>query len=94
MEWVVIVLAVGCLLFAAHAVAEYLRRRRALAPKIQRLEETRETLQAEVQASKNELDERRGKLPPLKEELHQLENESRELQQQLQQERARQKPGG
>lgn len=94
MEWVVVVLATGCLLFALHIGVDYLRRRRAIAPKIQRLEAAREELQAKIQASKGELDERRGQLSPLKEELDQLERESQELQQQLQQERTRRKPDG
>lgn len=92
MEWVFILLGVGCLLFAVQVVVDYLRRKRLIAPKIQRLEAVEEKLQAEIQASKGELDERRGELPPIREEVHQLEQESQELQQQLQKEWARRKP--
>jgi chromosome segregation ATPase len=82
MEWVVAILALGCLVFILHMLSDYFKRRQELEPKIRRLEEAREKLQAEIQNSKGALDEQRGQLSPLREELTQLEREALELQQQ------------
>lgn len=92
MEWVVALLAIGCLVFILHMVSDYFKRRQELEPKIRRLEEARGKLQAEIQDSKGALDKQRGQLFPLREELTQLEREARELQQQAPAKKPRQKP--
>lgn len=94
MEWVVAVLALGCLIFILHMVSDYFKRRQEMEPKIQRLEEAKEKLQAEIQNSKGALDEQRGELSPLRQELTQLEQEAREIQQQIPGKRPRKKPAG
>lgn len=93
MEWVVAILALGCLVFILHMVSDYFKRRQELEPKIRRLGEAKEKLQAEIRDSKGTLDEQRGKLFPLREELTQLEQEARQMQQQVPAKRPRQKPG-
>ena len=92
MEWVVALLAIGCLVFILHMVSDYFKRRQELEPKIRRLEEARGKLQAEIQDSKGALDKQRGQFFPLREELTQLEREARELQQQAPVKKPRQKP--
>ena len=82
MEWVVVVLALGCLIFIAHMLSDYLKRKRDLEPKLRRLDEAKEKLQAQIQASKGTLDEQRGQLLPLRDELSQIEQEARAMQQQ------------
>ena len=94
MEWVVAVLALGCLVFILHMVSDFYRRRQEMEPKIRRLEEAKGKLQAEIQNSKGTLDEQRDKLFPLREELTQLEREARQLQQQAPAKKPRQKPAG
>jgi predicted nucleic acid-binding Zn-ribbon protein len=91
MEWVVAALALGCLVFILHMLSDYYKRRQELEPKIRRLEEAKGKLQAEIQNSKGALDEQRGKLFPLREELNQMEREARQLQEQAPAKRPRQK---
>lgn len=92
MEWVVAALALGCLIFILHMVSDYFKRRQEMEPKLKRLEEAKEKLQAQIRNSEGALDEQRGQLHPLREELTQLEREARELQQQVPAKRPRQKP--
>ena len=84
----------GCLIFILHVVSDYFKRRQEMEPKIQRLEEAKEKLQAEIQNSKGARSEQRGELSPLRQELTHLEQESREIQQQIPGKRPRKKPAG
>ena len=45
MEWVLALLAVGCLFFAAQVVIDYYRYKRAIEPRLDRADELREELQ-------------------------------------------------
>ena len=92
MEWVVVVLALGCMIFIAHMLSEYLKRKQELEPKLRRLDEAKEKLQVQIRASKDTLDEQRGQLSPLRDELSQIEQEARNLQQHPSQKKPRQKP--
>lgn len=92
MEWVIAVLGVGCIFFAFQVIIDYIRYRKSIGPRIQRLEMAKEELKAKIEASKAGLDETQVELSPIKEEVDKLEQEYLELQQQIQQERAKQRP--
>jgi TolA-binding protein len=91
MEWVIAALAAGCLFFALQIAMGYVRYKRAINPRIQRLQAASLELRARIEASKADLDEARSQLPPIKEEVHRLEHEYQELQRQMQDELAQQK---
>lgn len=91
MEWVIAVLAAGCLFFALQISMDYVKYKRAISPRIQRLQAAKEELRARIQASKADLDEARDQLPPIKDEVYKLEREYQDLQRQMQDEMARQK---
>ncbi len=93
MEWVVALLALGCLLFILHMLSDYYKRRQDLEPKIRRLEEAKSKLQHEVGNARGALEEQRGKLSPMREEVSQMEEEARHLQQQVPARKPRTKPG-
>lgn len=93
MEWVVALLALGCLVFILHMVSDYCKRRQELEPKIQRLDEAKGKLQQEINNTRGALEEQRGQLYPLREQLSNLEQESRQLQQQAPARKPRSKPG-
>ncbi|MCC7261650.1 MAG: hypothetical protein IT369_03915 [Candidatus Latescibacteria bacterium] len=94
MEWVVALLALGCLVFILHMVSDYYKRRQELEPKIQRLDEAKGKLQQEITSTRGVLEEQRGQLYPLREQVTNLEQESRHLQQQVPAKKPRTKPGG
>jgi len=82
MEWVVALLALGCLLFILHMLSDYFKRRQELEPKIQRLDQAKGKLQREIEGAQRGLEEERDRLSPLRQEVSQLEEEARQLQQQ------------
>ena len=94
MEWVIALLAVGCLFFAFQSLADYFKYKRVIAPRIQRLEAAKEELKTKIQEAKAHLEETRGQLGPLKGEINLLEKEYHELQQQVQEEQVRHKYAG
>lgn len=94
MEWVVALLALGCLVFILHMVSDYYQRRQELEPKLQRLDEAKEKLQREIDQTRGALDEQRGQLHPLREQLSSLEQEARQLQQQVPAKKPRPRSGG
>ena len=93
MEWVIALLAVGCLFFAAQVVVDYLRYRRAIEPRLERTEEARQDLRARLEAAETELEQTRAQLEPAHEEVERLEHEYDELHEQVKQAAARQRPG-
>ncbi|MEW6750818.1 MAG: hypothetical protein AB1505_07555 [Candidatus Latescibacterota bacterium] len=93
MEWVIAILAVGCLFLTFQMVADYARHRALIAPRIRQLEQEADALRARIEAARGELEERRGQLEPAKGEIERLEQEYRDLQGQLEAERARQRGG-
>ena len=90
MEWVIALLAVGCLFFAAQVVVDYLRYRRAIEPRLERTEEARQDLRARLEAAEAELEETRAQLDPARQEVERLEREYDELHQQVKEESGRQ----
>lgn len=59
MEWVTALLAVGCLFIAAQVVVDYLRYRRALAPRLETARSAGEQLRHRMEAARRELAKRR-----------------------------------
>jgi TolA-binding protein len=90
MEWVIAVLAVGCLFFAFQVVMDYIKYRAVVEPRLRQLEEAKEDLRARIAAAEQELGQRRDQLEPLKGEIDGLEQEFRELQRQIETEKAQQ----
>ena len=92
MEWVIAVLGVGCIFFAFQVIIDYIQ--------IQKVDRAQDTAsgngqggtEGQIEASKAGLDETQVELSPIKEEVDKLEQEYLELQQQIQQERAKQRP--
>lgn len=93
MEWVIALLAVGCLFFAAQVVIDYVRYRRAIEPRIERADEARRELRERIEAAEAELAEARGELEPAHDEVEQLEREYVDLQGQVEDETGRQRGG-
>lgn len=91
MEWVIAALAIGCLFFAIQVVVDYVKYKAVIAPRIRRLEDAKKELEAKIEASKAELNERRDQLDPLRGEIGQLEQQYLDLQQQIQDERGTQR---
>ncbi len=92
MEWVLTILGVGCVFFAFQVVVDYVRYRRVIQPKIERLEALGEELRAKIDATRAGLGETAGELDPIKDEVGKLEQEYLDLQQQIEHERTKQQP--
>ena len=92
MEWVLALLAVGCLFFAAQVIIDYYRYKRAIEPRLDRADELRDELQGKIDQANEQLTETRSTLDPVREEVAQLEREYSELQNQVRQETDQQRP--
>ena len=92
MEWVLALLAVGCLFFAAQVVIDYYRYKRAIEPRLDRADELREELQGKIEHANEQLEQTRATLEPAREEVAQLEREYSELQNQVRLETDQQRP--
>ena len=92
MEWVLAILGVGCVFFAFQVVVDYVRYRRVIQPRIAKLEAAKEELSAKIEATKEGLGESQGQLDPIKDEVGKLEQEYLDLQQQIDDERSKQRP--
>ena len=92
MEWVLALLAVGCLFFAAQVVIDYYRYKRAIEPRLDRADELREELQGKIEHANEQLEQTRSTLEPAREEGAQLEREYSELQNQVRLETDQQRP--
>ena len=92
MEWVLAILGVGCVFFAFQVVVDYIRYRRVIQPKIERLEALREELRVKIDATRAGLGETAGELDPIKDEVGKLEQDYLDLQQQIEQERTKERP--
>ena len=64
MEWIIAVLAIGCVFFAIQIVMDFVKYKAVVKPRIQRLESAKVELQARIDASKSELAESEEKLGP------------------------------
>ena len=89
MEWVIAILAIGCLFFAFQVVMDYVKHKAVVEPRIQRLESTRANLEKKIEEARKDLEEAQSELGPTKEELDSLEQEYVELQEQIRDERAK-----
>jgi predicted nucleic acid-binding Zn-ribbon protein len=89
MEWVIVVLAIGCAFFAFQIVMDYVKYKSVLNPRIERLELAKGELQSRIDASRGELAESQEKLGPAKEEIERLEQEYQDLQAEIREERER-----
>ena len=92
MEGVLAILGVGCVFFAFQVVVDYIRYRRVIQPKIERLEALREELRAKIDVTRAGLGKTAGELDPIKDEVGKLEQEYLDLQQQIEQERTKERP--
>ena len=92
MEWVIVILGIGCLFFAFQIVMDYLKHRALVKPRMQRLETAKDDLRARIDAAKVELGKTQENLEPVKGEIDKLEEEYRELQQQIIDERSKNPP--
>ena len=84
MEWVIAALAVGCLFFAFQVIMDYVRYKGTVAPRIR-------LLKGKIEEARTDLDEKQGRLDPLKGEIGRLEREYLDLQGQIEEERAKQR---
>ena len=91
MEWVIALLGVGCVYFSAQVVVDYIKYKRALSPKLERMAVARQDLEARVAASESELEQAREALGPSKAEVERLEEEYRDIHDQVKDELARQR---
>ena len=89
MEWVITILAIGCVFFGFQIVVDYVKYKAVVNPRIKRLQAAKGELQVRIDASKIELAESEGKLGPAKEEIERLEQEYQDLQAEIRQERER-----
>lgn len=97
MEWVIAVLAIGCVFFAFQIVMDYVKYKAVVNPRIERLESAKGELQIRIDASRSELAASEEKLGPAKEEIERLEQEYQDLQAEIKTERerrGRREPGG
>ncbi len=92
MEWVLALLAVGCLFFAAQVVIDYYRYKRAIEPRLDRADELKDELQVKIDQANEQLAQTRSTLEPAREEVAQLDREYTELQNQVRQETEQQRP--
>ena len=86
MEWVIAVLGIGCVYFAVQVVADYVKYKQAVEPKIGRLGKIKEDLRGRIASSETELAESREALAPAKAEVERLENEYDDVHRQLSEE--------
>lgn len=93
MEWVIALLAVGCVFFAAQVVIDYVRYRKAIEPRLDRAEEAKQDLRERIAAAEAELTATRNELDPARAEVEALESEYNDLHEQVKQETSRQRPG-
>ena len=91
MEWVIALLGVGCVYFSAQVVVDYIKYKRALDPKLEQMAAARQNLEERIAASESELEQAREALGPSKAEVERLEEEYRDIHEQVKDELARQR---
>jgi DNA gyrase/topoisomerase IV subunit A len=87
MEWVVALLAIGCLFLAFHIAMNYIKYKRLLGPRRERLDQAHEELEAKIAAAEKGLDEDRQHLQPLRDDVNDIDNQFHQARQQVNQER-------
>ena len=88
MEWVIALLAVGCVFFAAQVVIDYVRYRRAIEPRLDRADEAKQDLRRRIGEAEAELKTARAEW-----EVEALEREYEQLHEQVKEAAAHQRPG-
>ena len=89
MEWVIALLAVGCIFFGAQVVVDYVKYKKVIEPRIDRMEKTKADLRNRIGEAEAELGHAKGEIEPAKEELHRLQREYQEIHEEVQEESAR-----
>jgi chromosome segregation ATPase len=89
MEWVIAILAIGCLFFAFQIIMDFVKHKAVVEPRIQRLEAARGELERKIEEARRELEKAQSELGPTKDELETLEREYISLQEQIRGERAK-----
>ncbi|MFH1569882.1 MAG: hypothetical protein ABIL09_17955 [Gemmatimonadota bacterium] len=93
MEWVIALLGIGCVFFALQVVVDYVRYKRAVEPRLERLADAKETLKTRIASAERELEETRGAIDPAKAEVARLEREYKEVHSQITEELENQRTG-
>ncbi len=93
MEWVIALLAVGCVFFAAQVVVDYVRYRRAIEPRLARADEAKQDLRQRIAVAEAELAATRSELGPARAEVEALETEYNRLNREVKEETDRQRSG-
>ena len=91
MEWVIALLAVGCVFFGAQVIVDYVKYKKVIEPRIDRIEQTKVDLRTRIEKAEAELGQARGQIAPAKEELQRLEKEYQEIHREVQDEAAQQR---
>jgi len=91
-DWVIVILGIGCVYFAVHVVVDYLKYKRVVEPRIEQLEQVKGKLRAKISEAEAELAGSRGTLEPAREEVERLEREYQDLHRQVAEETAKQDP--
>lgn len=89
MEWVIALLAVGCVFFGAQVIVDYIKYKKVIEPRIDRMEKAKADLRSRIEEAEAELGHARGEIGPAKEELQRLQQEYREIHDEVQEETAR-----
>lgn len=91
MEWVIALLAVGCVFFGVQVIVDYVKYKKVIEPRIDRIEKTKADLRTRIEEAEAELGQALGQIGPAKEELQRLEQEYQEIHQEVQEEASRQR---
>ena len=94
MEWVIAVLGVGCVFFAAQVVVDFIKYKRAIEPRLERLEETKAELRSKIEATETELRTTRSGIEPSRMEVERLEKEHEDVVRQVDEEEDKQRRPG
>ncbi len=89
MEWVIAILAIGCLFFAFQIAMDFIKYKGVVEPRIQRLESARVELERRIVEARSGLEKAQSELEPTKEEVEALEREYLALQEQIREERTK-----
>ncbi|MEE2659606.1 MAG: hypothetical protein VX733_13955 [Candidatus Latescibacterota bacterium] len=90
MDWVIALLAVGCIFFATQIAIDYFRYRKTIEPKIERAEALKEDLKGRIHEAEGELGRNREGLEPIKDEVARLERDYADLSEEVRDETQRQ----
>jgi predicted nucleic acid-binding Zn-ribbon protein len=89
MEWVIALLAVGCVFFGVQVIVDYVKYKRVIEPRIDRIEKTKADLRSRIEEAEAELGHARGEIGPAKDELQRLQREYQDIHEAVQDETAR-----